>query len=88
MFSQVSVDDCARREFQNYFKKKHKTSKLMKIYINIECNELLGAECKTFDFCYLSGDCRLSVQYIENANSTLTPIQADNCDIYESIYTN
>ena len=47
------------------------------------CNEELGFECKSFDFCYLNGDCRLN----QREASILSPddvLDSNECDIYES----
>ncbi len=44
------------------------------------CNEELRFECLTFDFCYISGECRLSLNF-----TTSNDIMADGqCDVYES----
>ena len=47
------------------------------------CNEELRFECFTFDFCYVKGECRLSL------NSEIGSIDVVNdgqCDVYESKY--
>ena len=47
------------------------------------CNKDLGFSCKSFDFCYLTGQCRLSkTQIDQNTDETLN---ANECDIYESM---
>ena len=47
----------------------------------LSCNVELGFECKSFDFCYMSGDCRLS----NNSLSTDDQDYKDSfdCDVYE-----
>lgn len=45
-----------------------------------KCVDKIGNECKSFHYCYLSGDCLISDQ-------PYTPVEDmldDNCDIYES----
>jgi hypothetical protein len=48
------------------------------------CIEKLGAECKTFDYCVIAGECRLSDYPAPSPDDTVE-IRADEyCDIYES----
>lgn len=47
------------------------------------CNNEAAFECKSFDFCYTSGDCRLSRETVSDDQSQFyTSIE---CDVYESI---
>lgn len=45
------------------------------------CNEELGFDCKSFDFCFLSGDCRLSKNSITNGDQDFD--ESFDCDVYE-----
>ena len=47
----------------------------------ISCNDELGFECKSFDFCYLNGDCRLNIESLSLNEQDYT--DAFDCDIYE-----
>lgn len=53
------------------------------------CNEQMSYECKSFDFCYINGDCTLSrnaaPSISDSINTSDAYTQAENCDIYESI---
>ena len=49
------------------------------------CMESLSFECKSFEFCYLNGQCRLSSDRI-NTNSEDLYVIANGCDIYERKY--
>lgn len=46
------------------------------------CNEHLGYECKSFDFCYITGDCRISPRLTDEKD--IEYMSDDNCDVYES----
>ncbi len=46
------------------------------------CSESLSFECKSFDFCYLNGECRLGSEKIDS-NSDSKYVIANECDIYE-----
>jgi hypothetical protein len=46
------------------------------------CSEELGFDCLSFDFCYITGDCRLSDSSLSETEDYIT---ANDCDIYESI---
>lgn len=46
------------------------------------CNDEPSFDCQSFDFCYTSGDCRLSKSGItSDANELVTTVE---CDVYES----
>jgi hypothetical protein len=54
-----------------------------------QCNEHVGFECKSFDFCYINGDCTLSQKEAPEITDSINTdnneyIQTENCDIYES----
>lgn len=46
------------------------------------CNDELGFECLSFDFCFSNGDCRLSKSKLSNDASEY--YSTGECDIYES----
>ena len=48
------------------------------------CNELVGKECTSFSFCYLSGDCTLNTALSGNELNSSVVAESSNCDIYES----
>lgn len=51
------------------------------------CNEELRFECITFDFCYVGGECRLSLN-LTNSKAGSEPdsdvVSDQQCDVYES----
>ena len=47
------------------------------------CSDELRFECLSFDFCYISGDCRLNDQYLGVEAGQF--IESYECDVYESI---
>lgn len=47
-----------------------------------KCNQELGFECKSFDFCYLHGDCRLSKSKVSSNPTDFS--DSNECDVYES----
>jgi hypothetical protein len=49
------------------------------------CNEQIGLDCKSFDFCYLNGVCSLSKESIDASQKDQAESD-DNCDIYQSKY--
>lgn len=49
------------------------------------CNDQLGLECKSFDFCYLTGQCRLRESLLSENSTEVMDDQ--NCDIYESKFS-
>ncbi len=46
------------------------------------CMDSLSFECKSFEFCYLNGQCRLNSDKV-NPNSQNQYVIANDCDIYE-----
>ncbi len=46
------------------------------------CTDQLKFECLSFDFCYISGDCRLSEKLTSNDPNDY--IDSEECDVYES----
>jgi hypothetical protein len=49
------------------------------------CNEQVGVECKSFDYCYLTGECRLSRAQAPSAENKTAYDPDQNCDIYNSL---
>jgi hypothetical protein len=55
-------------------------------YKKKDCNELVGAECQSFAFCFLDGECSLSSDLNDTQlNDPSNVLQTNNCDIYESM---
>ena len=46
------------------------------------CNEQVGFDCNSFDYCFQTGDCRLR-KFAQAENATEV-ISDENCDIYDS----
>ncbi len=49
-----------------------------------KCNELIGKECKSFNYCYLSSNCQLNTDLSGDQLNNSAIVQSNNCDIYES----
>ena len=47
------------------------------------CMDELGFDCKSFDFCYLHGDCRLSKSEVSEQEINEL-VESNECDIYLS----
>jgi len=48
------------------------------------CIDQIGAECKSFDFCFITGQCRLSHDPAPSLENTTEYMSEEYCDIYES----
>lgn len=51
----------------------------------ITCNNLIGFECESFDYCYLSGECRLTNMSAPSIDDDVILFDDEFCDIYTSI---
>jgi hypothetical protein len=49
------------------------------------CDERIGFECKSFDYCFVNGECKISRNSVLNENPHDEYMYDSYCDIYESI---